>query len=156
MYHNFLIHSSVDVCLGCFHVLSIVSSVAVNTGVHVSISVLISSGYMPSYRIAGSYGSFIPSFLRNLHTVLHSGGFSLHSHQERILIGLSFCCMILRRDVNCQFWLGYCWEMGTFQKSFFQKLKEKSRPGISLVGKHLEEKMVSRSVAWPYIEMLFK
>ena len=41
------------------------------------------------------------------------------------------------------------------QKSFFQKLKEESRPGISLVGKHLEEKMASRSVPWPYTEMLF-
>ena len=61
MHHNFLIHSSVDGHLGCFHVLAIVNSAAMNIGVHVS-SILVSSGYMPRSGIAGSYGGFIPSF----------------------------------------------------------------------------------------------
>ena len=46
MYHNFLIYSSADGHLGCFHVLAIVNS-AVSTGVHVSFLVLISLGYSP-------------------------------------------------------------------------------------------------------------
>ena len=47
MYHNFFIHSSIDGHLGCFHVQAIVNSAAVNNGMHVSFSILVSSGYMP-------------------------------------------------------------------------------------------------------------
>ena len=63
MDHNFYIHSPVNGHPGCFHVLDTINSAAVNNGISVSFSILLSSGYMPKSG-AGSYGGFIPSFYK--------------------------------------------------------------------------------------------
>ena len=64
MYHSVLIHLSANGLLGCFHVLAILISAVMNTGVHMSLSVLVSSVCMPSNGIAGSCGSYISSFFK--------------------------------------------------------------------------------------------
>ena len=63
VYHSYFIHSFVDGRLGCFHVLAIRNSAAMNIGVHMSFSILVASGYMPRSGIAGSYGAMVLLFL---------------------------------------------------------------------------------------------
>ena len=46
LYHSFLIHSSADGHLGCLHVLVIINSAAMNIGIHVSLSILVSSKHV--------------------------------------------------------------------------------------------------------------
>ena len=87
MCHNFFIHSSVDGHLGCFQVLPILDSAAMNNGIHVFFN-FGSSGYMPKSGNAGPYSGFSPSCLRNLHTIFHSGYINLHSHQQCSLFSI--------------------------------------------------------------------
>ena len=75
---HLFIHSSVHRHLGCFHVVAVVNSTAVNTWLRVSFPATFFSRYTAKKGIVESCDN--SSFLRNLHTVLHSGYTSLHSH----------------------------------------------------------------------------
>ena len=81
MYHIFFIHSSVDGHLCYFHILTIVNSAPMNIGVHILLELWFSPVIYPQVGFLGHMGS-ISSFLRNLHTSLHSGYTNLHSHQQ--------------------------------------------------------------------------
>ena len=64
------------------HVLANVNSAAMSIEVHVSFLILVFSGQMPSRGMAGSYGRFIPSFLRNLQPLSHNSCANLHSYHR--------------------------------------------------------------------------
>ena len=76
---TFFIRPAAGGHLGCFQVLAVGNSAAVNVGVHLSFGVMFFSGYMPRSEIAGSYGSSTFSFLRKLRAVLPEKAVATHS-----------------------------------------------------------------------------
>ena len=70
MYHSFFICFSVSGHLGCFNVLVIVNSAAINIGMHVSFWIMVFLRHIPRSWIAQWYDSSICSVLSNLHTAL--------------------------------------------------------------------------------------
>ena len=81
MYHSFLIHSSADGHLGCFHVLAIINSAAMNIGVHVSLSDLVSSVYAQEWDCWVVWQFYFQLFKESPHCS-PCGCTSLHSHKQ--------------------------------------------------------------------------
>ena len=103
MYHIFFIHSSVDGRLGCFHVLAIVNSAVMSTGVHVYFQIMVFSGYMPRSGIAESYGTSILFSIVVVPIYIPTnrvGGFPFLPHHLQHLLFVDFLMMAILTGVR--------------------------------------------------------
>jgi hypothetical protein len=78
----------------CFHILSIVNTDTINTGVRVSLwyADFTSFLYILRSRLTASYSTYILSFLMNLYILFQNGCINLYSHQQCLRI--PFSCQV--------------------------------------------------------------
>ena len=76
-------------------------------GMQVFFTILVFSGSVPRYGIAGSLGTSVFSFLKNLHNVLRSECTHLHSHPwwEGFFLSTVSAEFIVVDFLRCSFWL---------------------------------------------------
>ena len=124
MYHILLICSSVSEHLGCFYLLAIVNTAAINTGMQVSLqdSAFSYFVYLPRSGIAKSYGNSIFNLLKVLHAkyfpwwfhcfiippLVHKN-FNLATSSPTFYFFLKVAILMSMSDISLWFWFAFLW-----------------------------------------------